>query len=448
MPKEKRKNSGFTLVEMLIFIFIFSVISVTFYSTWTLGTRYIIFVKNRFTALSLANEKMEVARNLAYGKIAHTGSTPPGNIHQDEYVMHSGKEFHVRTRIRNVDDPLDGTLGGSPNDTDFIDYKNVRVEVSWDNDAGSVVLASRFVPQGIESSAANMGVLVVNVFSDQSGSNISGSTVQVTNSDTGFSETNNTDSFGRLMLVGLLESNQKYKVTLVKNGYEAVETFPPYPNTGYNPTDMNTSVIKESVNTISIIQNKLAALSVKTSNYLGQTAGNIKFYLKGGRKMGMEYAPPNDPVYKLDSHTETGSDGEKDFGSVSPGQYEFVLEEPGYTIIGMDPISPITLPSEQSININVKVSPNNETALLVKIQKDATNMIPGASVHLTNSNGYDTTITTGNDGMAFFPDVETPAFAEGEYDLSITAVGYQDHSGKVNVSKNNLKVEEVIMLAS
>ena len=445
------KKRGFTLIEALVFLFIFTIITVTFYTTWSVSTRYIIFVKNRFMAVSLANEKMEVVRNLAYDKIAHTGGDPPGNLHQDEYITRAGKEFRVHTEIINTDDPLDGTLGGTPNDVDFVDYKNVRIEVFWDNEAYSVTLASRFVPAGIESSAADRGVLVVNVYSDQSDSAVSGSKVHITNAATGYNETRETDTFGRVMLVGLSESIQKYVISLTKSGYETVETFPAYPTTSYNPTDTHASVIKSAINTIDIIQNKTANFGVKTVDYLNQSAASINFYLKGGRKMGttepVELGDPAYPVYQIDSHTQTGADGEKDFGAVSPGQYEFIFEEPGYTLIGINAVPTFSLASEQTFILTVKVSPDNVTSVLFKI-KNATESIAGASTHLTNAGGYDTTLSTDENVIAFFPNVADPLFVAGTYDFAITAAGYTDSSGQVIVNENVLKTEEITMTAT
>jgi type II secretory pathway pseudopilin PulG len=442
-------KSGFTIIEALVFLFIFAIITVTFYATWSASTRYILLVKNRFIAISLANEKMEVVRNLAYDKIAHTGATPPGNLRQEEYITRMGKEFHVRTRIRNEDDPLDGTLDGTPKDVNFVDYKNVRIEVSWDSDAYNVTLASRFVPPGIESSAANLGVLVVNVYSDQSKSNVSGSTVLVTNAATGFHETDETDNFGRLMLVGLPESTKKYQVTLAKSGYEAVATLPPYPATNYNPTDTHASVIKSAVNTIDIIQNKTANLKIKTTDYLNQSVAGMNFYLKGGRVMGTTVPAdplvPGDPKYKIDEHAQTEADGEKDYDAVSPGQYEFTLEKTGYTLIGLNAVSPFLLASEQTLPLAVKVSPNNVTALLINVKKDLTTPIAGASVHLTNIGGYNTTLTTDANGMVFFPNVADPPFAAGPYNFSITAAGYKDVSDSVTVTAGSLETKEVVM---
>jgi hypothetical protein len=448
------RKRGFTLIEALVFLFIFAIVTVTFYATWSVSTRYIIFVKNRFMAVSLASEKMEVVRNLPYDKIAHTGGDPPGNLHENETVARAGREFAVHTDIIYVDDPLDGTLGGSPNDVDFVDYKNVRIEVSWDDNAHSVVLASRFVPAGIESSAAGLGILVVNVYSDQSKDNVAGSTVHITNPDTGYNETRETDVFGRLLLVGLSASTKKYHVTLTKNGYETVETLPPYPETDYNPTDEHASVIATAPSPLDLIQNKTANLKIKTRDYLDQSAANMDFYLKGGRVMGTtvsaDPAVPGDPKYKIDEHTQTGANGEKDWGAVSPGQYKFTLEEPGYTLVGLNRTSPalFALPSEQTLELIAKVSPNNATALLIEVKKDAAEPITGASVHLTNTGGYDTTLTTDENGMAFFPIVANPPFAAGNYNFTITAAGYTEKTGSVAVTGNNLKTQEILMTAS
>ena len=118
-------KSGFTLIEMLVFLFIFALITVTFYQVWSLGTRYILFAKNQLTAIALANEKMEVVRNLAFDDIALTTSDPPGNLQQNEDVVRSGRTFHVFTQVKNVDDTFDGTVGGNPDDSLApIDYKS------------------------------------------------------------------------------------------------------------------------------------------------------------------------------------------------------------------------------------------------------------------------------------------------------------------------------------
>jgi len=69
---------AFTLIEALVVLFVFSLITLTFYSVFTLGGAYIIESKNRLRAVSLANEKMEIIRNLEYDDIGVVGGIPDG----------------------------------------------------------------------------------------------------------------------------------------------------------------------------------------------------------------------------------------------------------------------------------------------------------------------------------------------------------------------------------
>ncbi len=444
--KTKRNHSGFTLIEMLAFLFIFSLITVTFYSVWTVGTNHILFAKNQLAAAALANEKMEIVRNLAFDDIAHTTGAPVGNLNQDEDVSRSGRLFHVLTQIKNEDDPFDGTYDGADAAAP-IDYKLVKITVSWDGEQHSIALSSRFVPAGIEQPMAGQGILVVNVSSDKAGGAlVSGSTVRVQNSETGFDETHSTDSIGRLLLLGLPESLNKYQITLTKSGYETVSTAPPYPDSLYNPVHEHASVISGAINTIDIFQNELSDLRVITQNYADQPVGGIDFHLKGGKQIGTENIVPNNPIYNFDADDDTGAGGEKNLEDISPGQYEFTLLESGYKVIGTNPAASFLLLPGEAKTLTVKVSPENVTALLVKtIRSDDGSTVSGANVHLTNASGYDVTLIGGEDGLVFFPDTVESSFANGVYDLSVSADNYENYSSQVTVDTGNLK-EEVVSL--
>lgn len=452
--KNKKNNSGFTLIEALVLLFIFSLITITFYQVISVGTRYIIFSKNRLIAISLANEKMEIARNLPYDYVGIQGGACAGNIPQDEDLVESGKNFHVHTLASYVDDPFDGTLGGSPSDTAYKDYKIVKVTVSWNNDGadqGSVFLLSRFVPPGLEAATSGDGILSINIFSDQAGgAGVSGATVKITNSDLGFSETRQTDNMGNVMIVGAKESIQKYRIEVSKSDYETVETFPVYPDTAYNPVDTHASVVAGSMNVTNIALNKTADLKIITQDYFGNTISDISFTLEGGRKLGTEAGDPYSPVYNLDEISQTNSSGEKEYNSISPGQYYFNLGDTisDYVQIGTDPVSPFVLASEKNLDLKVVLAPKNETSILVEV-KATGNVDPfiGAKIELSNTAGYSEDTTTDGNGSAFFPKTEGALFEAGNYNLKITADGYQEISKEVNINNGELKIESFEMVA-
>lgn len=448
---QNTKKKGFTLVEALVLLFIFSLITITFYQVINVGTRYIIFSKNRLIAISLANEKMEIARNLPYDYVGIQGGACAGNIPPDEDLVESGKSFHVHTLATYVDDPFDGTLGGSPNDTAYKDYKIVKVIVSWNNnsaDQGSVSLLSRFVPPGLEEATLGDGILLIKIFSDQAGAGVPQATVKITNTDLGFSETRQTDDNGDVILVGVEESFQRYKIEVSKAGYETILTAPPYPDTDYNPTDTHASVVAGEVNNVSITLNKLSDLKISTQDYFGTLISDIDFKLKGGRKIGTDEVYPYTPVYNLDASDKTDSNGEKEYNDVSPGQYSIVLSdsETDYKIIGTDPPAPFWLLSEQNLDLKVKLADKNVTSILATIKKsDSESLFSGAKVELSNSSGYSEEITTDDNGTAFFPLTNETPFIAGTYTLKITGEGYDDYSEDIEITENQLSEKNITM---
>ena len=54
----KSKKAGFTIIEALTVLFIFSVITLTFYGVITQGSKHLLSAKNRLGATVLANKKI------------------------------------------------------------------------------------------------------------------------------------------------------------------------------------------------------------------------------------------------------------------------------------------------------------------------------------------------------------------------------------------------------
>lgn len=450
IKNKNNKKNGFTLIEALVVLFIFSLISITFYYVLTAGTKYIVNSKNRLGALALADEKMEIVRNMKYDDIGTVDGEVSGNILQNETVMENAKQYNVHTLVEYVDDPFDKL--GYEDTVWFEDFKRVSVTVSWGSatDGGEVKLISRFVPPGLEVPSPDDGILAINIFSDQpGGAGISGASVRVVNSETGLDTTKQTDSSGNVTLIGdkIKDSIQKYEITVTKSGYETVNTLPPYPTTEYNPIDTHASVITGSINVTNIVQNELADLKIATVDYLNHPIPNINFHLTGGRILGVEAELPNDPIYNIDIDASTNSNGEKDFSGISPGQFTFSLlsTETNYELIGTDPPSPFSLFSATPLTFKAKLASKTATSLLVKIKRsDDNSPIAGAQVKLSNASGYDVTQTSSAEGAAFFPET-SDIFQSGNYDLKITADGFPENNSQVTINTNELKTETILL---
>jgi len=108
---------GFTLVEAAVFLFLFSVITLTFYELFSLGSAHILETRRKLSATALASERMEMIRSLPYDSIGTRrpdGSggwlygIPAGDILETETVSRVGGTFSVHTVVQYEDDPFDG----------------------------------------------------------------------------------------------------------------------------------------------------------------------------------------------------------------------------------------------------------------------------------------------------------------------------------------------------
>jgi hypothetical protein len=83
--------------------------------------------------VALANEQLEVARNLPYSDVGIVAGWPIGKIPYQKTEIRHGANFVVTTTVRNIDDPFDGTIGGTPNDPSPADYKLVDLSLDCPN---------------------------------------------------------------------------------------------------------------------------------------------------------------------------------------------------------------------------------------------------------------------------------------------------------------------------
>ena len=442
MLKKINKQKGFTIIEALVALFIFSLITVTFYQTFTAGTQFILEVKKRNEATSLANQKMEIIRNMQYNAIGTIGGIPSGSLGSDEYAVSGNIHFHILTTINYVDDSLDGT-GSHDTVNTTADYKIARVDVLWGKEAESnkVELVSQFVPPGVEQGAADEGTLVVNVSSIDDGL-LSQAKVKIVDNDVlpNVNSIYYTDDNGQVSLPGAKIDNgtATYQITVSKDGYETVQTVDPNdPALTYSPIDKNGSVYAGGDPSVTdIIINKLANLKISSVDNTGAPIPDVQFSLVGGRvldKYGTvfnlnESLPANLPT--------TGTAGEKIFSNISPGQYTLTQTGniSGYTFIKSEPSSPLTLNPGDSTEDKLIFANNDTNSLQVKITDSSSNPVAGATVKLKNATGYENDQTTLIDGMAFFANADN-TLAKGDYELDVTAAGFQDATVAVSIDK-------------
>lgn len=471
MPKNKeqgtrnRKTAGFTLIEALTLLFLFSVITSSFYSAWSLGTQHMLDARNRLGATALANQKMEMVRSLDYdiiGTKSWSGSAwvygiPGGDILEDETVSASNASYEVHTSVEYVDDPYDGTFGGDPDDVAPTDYKSVRIAVSWGfgGSMHEVVTFTTVVPEGVES-ASNTGVLSINVL-DATGSGISGATVRVVNTGLGVDFTDITDVTGNLMRLGAAPDDQDYEIIVTKAGHYGIRTYPAPPASSFDPLNLHASVVVASINQKSLVMDEEADITIETEDPFGTAIPDIGFALKGGQQLGTVVLPSlPDPVYAFSLTDDTGGSGSISYPDESHGQYVFTLDagETGYEIFHT---SDSVAEREEKIDVlpgeaktaTIVLLDKTLGSLLVTVSDSVTGAgISGASVRVTNAGlVYDATATTNANGQVFFP-TALPALSAGTYDIETSAPGYGTDTGTVNIAGNAIEKESITLTAN
>src|SRR3989344_1301397 len=115
--------TGFTLIELLIATFIIGTVIVGVFGLFVLGLRSGQEGERRIVGTALANERAEMIRNLPYASVGTVNGIPAGSIPQTETIVRNNNSYTVKTDIRYIDDPFDGTAGGVPHDTLNTDYK-------------------------------------------------------------------------------------------------------------------------------------------------------------------------------------------------------------------------------------------------------------------------------------------------------------------------------------
>ena len=118
-------EAGFTLVEILVALFILAIIITALASSFVLATRITAENRLEMMAVSLANEAVEEIRSLEFSEIGTLGGDPAGDIPQYRVENINGVEFGIYTMI-NWEEQEDGFIDGNLS----WDYKSIRVTVA------------------------------------------------------------------------------------------------------------------------------------------------------------------------------------------------------------------------------------------------------------------------------------------------------------------------------
>ena len=392
MKNSNFHRTGVTLIELVITIglvvIIFGGISLSYSSILNSITN----TELRGAAASVLTQQIEIIRNLPYDQVGVVGGIPSGVVPSEQSVAWGQASFVIKTVIRNVDDPFDGTLTGNPGDTAPSDYKLVEVEATCPacSHFFPLSITANVAPKNLES-ASNNGSLFVNVF-DASGQSISGATVNLVNASVtpSINLTDATNNLGVLQLVGVPTSTQGYRVYVSLSGYTTDRTYQIGDPANPNPSKPDATVAVGTLTQISFAIDKASKINVYSQDVICSPYANKNFSISGTKLIGT-----NPDVLKYSTSSATGSNGLKTLDNIEWDTYSLSLNEPSYDVVGTMPFSPLTINPSSTLDFNFILQPSQPPSLLVTV-KDAVSgaVIPNASVNLSKS-GFSGTLITG-----------------------------------------------------
>lgn len=423
---------GFTLIEAAVFLFIFSIISLTFYQAWSLGTRHIMNSKYRLGATAIATQQMEIIRSLIFDDIGTTSGIPVGTLAQDQTITANSNTYQVHTVVQFVDDATDGTAGAG---TDMApnDYKKVTLTVSWGGASASeqVGMTSIFSLDGVESVAAGTGILSVNILNG-AGIGVANASVHIVNASVvpAVNLTANTDANGNLTFPGAPASVQGYQISVSKSGYYSNMTYAPYPTSAFNPVNTHASIVAGSLTAATIVDDERSNIDLRSKDPFDADILDIDFSISGGLMIGTDPAT-SAPVYDFAQTSATNGSGEFLLSDRSAGVYALTLDpgESGFEYLRLDPeeteFGTVNLIPGTTETVKLVLADKALSSALIAAKNGAdSSPIAGASVRLSNTAlGYDTTITADTYGQAYFPTSNVPLVA-GTYDIEVSASGF------------------------
>src|SRR3989344_1474912 len=421
---------GFTLIETLIGSIVFVLVALSSYKAFGVLMDAVSSSQAKIAATSLANESLEIVRNLPYDDVGIVAGLPVGKIPRTQDLIKDGYAFTVVTTIRSVDDVFDGTIGGNPSDPSPADYKLVHLDITCSNCKifSPLQFVTLVAPNALET-ASNNGALFIQV-SNASGLPIPGASIHMvnaqTNPDTIINET--TDNEGWVKIVDAPPGTNAYNIVATKSGYSKEETYPIGGVAGATPNKPDATVVLQQVTQINFAIDRTSPLNVSTVDSSCVALPNIGFSLTGTKLIGA----PGILKYPTQNFT-TDALGSYLFSALEWDTYSTLLTSALYDLAGTTPLPTFDINPNENKTLQIVAMPHLDNALLVSVKDSTNTAIDGATVRLQKGI-FDETKTTNGELCATPGQVFWNGLSGGTYDMTVSKAGLQRSVSSVDVS--------------
>lgn len=386
-------KKGVSIIEVIIGGTIFAVMAIGIYRSFFTLSEGIRATRAKTAAVALMNDEIELARNTPYQSIGIQNGYPPGVLAATSTIVKEGFSFTVLRTVRNIDDPFDGQIGSTTNDTAPADYRLVEINISCPNckNFSAIKNTTTAAPKNLELSSGG-GALFLQIF-DANGLPVSQANIHIENLlvTPALTIDDTTNTQGLLQLVDIPPSVNGYKITATKSGYSTDKTYTPGLPQNPNPIKPDATVTAGVVTQASFAIDRVSTINLTSKNQICVPVPNVAVKIDGTKTIGL--GPPD--ILKYSTTSVTDAVGSRVLSNMEWDTYGFSLIDPAYDLAGAIPLTPLILAPDTAQNLQLLVENKNPKTLLATVKDSGTGLsVSDATVTLSKT-GFSSSVITG-----------------------------------------------------
>jgi prepilin-type N-terminal cleavage/methylation domain-containing protein len=402
MTKNKR---GFTLIEIIVAITILVILSLSAYGFFANIIKVIAYYREKVVVSSLADQYLEIARNLPYSQVGTKTGNPQGQLPdcpdlncQDPNsqnptccpnairVIFNGKTYLIYYVVNALHDPADNNLTVQ-------DYKQVKLYVKSAETGGASSFVTTIAPISL-AQVSDGGALSISVIDSTIQHNpIAGALINITNANTGLNIIRTSDANGKWIEVGL-PSVEGYHIVVTKPDYSTDQTYSviQYPNA----TSPDQIVTLGQVQSITFHIDQLSKLTLSVQNQTCQSVSGLAIGVQGSEtispgivKFDKNYTlDSSGKIYPASATTSCSDTCGASSCCLGPDIFSPSIVNSQYMIYGTSPPQSIVLLPNTNQIFTVILGPKTSYSFYAVVNDASSpqNPIQGATVELKNSN--------------------------------------------------------------